>query len=46
MHLEAGKYNRGRSVPRPYTYAGGNTTKDECSRVCRISEGEKQSNLT
>ena len=42
MQLETNQNNRGRSVSRPYPYAGRDTAQDECIKFCGISEREKQ----
>ena len=41
MQLETGENCRGRSKPEPYSYAGRDTTEDECFQFCGFSQGKE-----
>ena len=43
VRMEEGEYNRGRSVPGPCTYAGGNIAKSIGVQLHGIFERQKQS---
>ena len=44
MRMEGSKHNRGRDVPRPCAYAGGNTAKDSSIELYGVFKGKKQYN--
>ena len=41
MQLETGENCRGRSKPGPYSYAGRDTTEDECFQFHGFSQGKE-----
>ena len=50
MRMEKGGDHRGRGMPQPYSYAGRDTTEDECFQFCGFSQGsliicERHANL-
>ena len=41
MRMEKGGDHRGKGMPEPYSYAGRDTTEDECFQFCGFSQGKE-----